>query len=73
MRNPLGDTISTKNQNKTLSRNQVSSDIYRFSQRIWFFFYFFFLSFYLRLNKNSYLSTKDRFKASLEGMIKLLE
>ena len=73
MRNPLGDTISTKNQNKTLSRNQVSSDIYRFSQRIWFFFYFFLLSFYLRLNKNSYLSTKDRFKASLEGMIKLLE
>ena len=73
MRNPLGDTISTKNQNKTLSRNQVSSDIYRFSQRICFFFYFFFLSFSLRLNKNSYLSTKDRFKASLEGMIKLLE
>lgn len=53
MRNPLGDTISTKNQNKTLSRNQLSADIYRFSQRI-FFFYFFFLSFYLRLNyKNS--------------------
>lgn len=54
MRNPLGDTISTKNQNKTLSCNQVSADIYRFSQRIFFFFYFFFLSFYLRLNyKNS--------------------
>ena len=73
MRNPLCDTISTKNQNKTLCRNQVSADIYRFSQRI-FFFLLFFLSFYLRLNyKNSYLSTKGRLKASLEGMIKLLE
>lgn len=41
MRNPLGDTISTKNQNKTLSRNQVSADIYRFSQRIFFFYFFF--------------------------------
>jgi len=72
MRNPLGDTISTKNQNKTLSRNQVSADIYRFSQRI--FFLLFFLSFYLRLNyKNSYLSTQGRLKASLEGMINLLE
>lgn len=59
MRNPLGDTISTKNQNKTLSRNQVSTDIYRFSQRI--FFYFVFLSFYLRLNyKKSYLSADEK-------------
>lgn len=45
MGDPLGDTISTKNQSKTLSRNQVSTEIYRFSQRI-----FFYLSFYLRLN-----------------------
>ena len=41
MRNPLCDTISTKNQNKTLSRNQVSAYIYRFSQRIFFFAFFF--------------------------------
>ena len=40
MRNPLCDTISTKNQNKTLCRNQVSADIYRFSQRIFFFAFF---------------------------------
>ena len=40
MRNPLCDTISTKNQNKTLSRNQVSADIYRFSQQIFFFAFF---------------------------------
>ena len=41
MRNTLGDTKPTKNQNKTLSRNQVSADIYRFSQRFFFLTFFF--------------------------------